>query len=89
MFVVNFRKYGFTQEETFSVCIRNAEWLEQEISLHIKVLPNRMKQITKWYELPVKVVVENWRLKTEAKGESAENKKIFKNCWLSSTNSCH
>jgi len=44
----------------------------------LKVLPNGMKQITKCFALKVKVVVENWRLKTEAKGENAENQKIGK-----------
>jgi hypothetical protein len=41
----------------------------------LRVLPNRMKTITKFSALQVKVVVENWRLKAAAKRATAENQK--------------
>jgi len=41
----------------------------------LKVLPNRMKQVTKCHALQVKLVVENWRLKAAAKSATAENQK--------------
>jgi hypothetical protein len=43
----------------------------------LNVLPNGMKQITKCQALQVKLVVEKWRLKRAAKGETAENQKSF------------
>jgi len=66
------------QEETFSILYQKMQNVWSNKSVYtLKVLPNRMKQITKWYAIHVKVVVENWRLKAEAKGTNAENEKIF------------
>jgi uncharacterized protein (UPF0335 family) len=56
---------------------KTAECLEQEINLRIKDTVKPNEQTTKCQALQVKLVVENWRLKRAAKGEDAENQKIF------------
>jgi hypothetical protein len=66
------------QEETISIFYQRKQngWRKNFIYT-LQVLPNRMKRVTKWHALQVKVVVEKGRLKTAAKVASAENQKSF------------
>lgn len=66
------------QEETISILYQRKQngWRKNFIHT-LQVLPKRMKQVTKGHTLQIKVVIENWRLKTAAKSATAENQKSF------------